>query len=56
VLPRTQHNRFQRVKTATLAADTKWRIQLPNGVMVEFSGLVDDGSLSSVLNTVVRLE
>ena len=56
VLPRTQHNRFQRVQTAPLAADTKWRIQLPNGVMVEFSGLVDDGSLSLVLNTVARLE
>jgi hypothetical protein len=56
VLPRTQHNRFQRVQTVTEAADTKWRIQLPNGVSVEFSGPVDDGSLSSVLITVARLE
>ena len=56
VLPRTQGKRFQRVQTATLPADTKWRIQLPNGVSVEFCGVVDDSSLSMVLTTVARLE
>ena len=56
VLPRTQGKRFQRVQTATLSTDTKWRIQLPNGVLVEFSGTIDGGSLSSVLTTVARLE
>ena len=56
VLPRTQQKRFQRVQTVRVPADTKWRVQLPNGVSVEFSGTVDDGSLSSVLNTVARLE
>ncbi len=56
VLPRTQKKRFQRVQTVTESADTKWRIQLPNGVSVEFSGAVDGGSLSSVLNTVAHLE
>lgn len=56
VLPRTQQKRFQRVQTATVSTDIKWRIQLPNGVLVEFSGSVDVGSLSSVLNTVARLE
>ena len=56
VLPRTQQKRFQRVQTATVSADTKWRIQLPNGVLVEFSGAVDGGSLSSILNTVAGLE
>ena len=56
VLPRTQQKRFQRVQTATVSTDTKWRIQLPNGVSVEFSGAVVDGSLSSILNTVARLE
>ena len=55
VLPRTQRNRFQRVQTATVPADTKWRIQLPNGVAVGFSGTVDGGSLTAVLNAVVRL-
>ncbi len=56
VLPRTRKSRFQRVQTATVSADTKWRIQLLNGVSVEFSGTVDDGSLSTVLSTVARLE
>ena len=56
VLPRTQKRRFQRVQTVTESADTKWRIQLPNGVSVEFSGAVDGGSLSAILETVARLE
>jgi len=56
VLPRTQQKRFQRVQTATVSAETKWRIQLPNGVSVEFCGTVDSGALSSVLTTVARLE
>ena len=56
VLPRTQRNRFQRVQATTVAADTQCRIQFPNGVMVEFSGTVDGGSWSVVLNTVARLE
>ncbi len=56
VLPRTQQKRFQRVQTATVLTDTKWRIQLPNGVSVEFSGAVDGGALSSVLTTVAHLE
>jgi len=56
VLPRTQQKRFQRVQTATMLADTKWRIQLPNGVSVEFSGSVDGSALSSVLTTVAHLE
>jgi len=56
VLPRTRKSRFQRVQTATGSADTKWRIQLPNGVSVEFSGSVDGGSLSTVLTTVAHLE
>ena len=55
VLPRTRQQRFQRVQTVTESADTKWRIQLANGVSVEFSGSVDGGSLSTVLNTVARL-
>ena len=55
VLPRTQQKRFQRVQTTTETTDTKWRIQLPNGVSVEFSSNVDGGSLSTVLSTVVRL-
>ena len=56
VLPRTLKTRFQRVQTATETADTKWRIQLPNGASVEFCGAVDGDSLSGVLTTVARLE
>jgi len=56
VLPRTQQKRFQRVQTATVTADTQWRIRLRNGVMVELSGTVDGGSLSTVLHAVARLE
>jgi hypothetical protein len=53
-LPGTQRSQFQRVQTAA-AVDNKWRIHLPNGVSVDFSGAVDAGTLSTVLNTVVRL-
>ncbi len=55
VLPRTHRARFQRVQTAAVSVANKWRIQLPNGVAVDFSGTVDAGSLSTVLNTVARL-
>ena len=52
VLPRTQGGvRFQRAATA-ISSDSEWRIRLPNGVSVDFSGPVDAGSLSTVLNTV----
>ena len=55
VLPRTQQTRFQRVKTTAVSIGGEWRVQLPSGVSVEFSGYVDAGSLSTVLNTVARL-
>jgi hypothetical protein len=56
VLPRAAGARFQRVQAEDVSVDPEWRIRLPNGVSVEFSGAVDGGSLSSVLNTVARLE
>jgi hypothetical protein len=55
VLPRTRRTRFQRVQTEAVTVGGEWRIQLPNGVSVDFSGTVDAGSLSTVLNTVARL-
>ncbi len=55
VLPRTQRSRFQRVQTKAVTTGSEWHIQLPNGVAVDFSGTVDAGSLSTVLNTVARL-
>jgi len=52
VLPRTQ---FQRVQAEVVSVGGEWHIQLPNGVVVDFSGTVDGGSLSTVLDAVVRL-
>ncbi len=54
-LPGTQRSQFQRVQTAAVTVDNKWRIHLPNGVSVDFSGSVDGGLLSTVLNTVASL-
>ena len=54
VLPGTQQSRFQRVQTA-VTVDNRWRIQLPNGVSVDFSGTVDAGTLSTVLTTAAHL-
>ncbi len=56
ILPRTQRNRFQRVQAEVVSVGGEWRIQLPNGVVVDFSGTVDAGSLSTVLSTVAHLE
>jgi len=54
-LPRTHRARFQRVQTKAVTVGSEWRIQLPNGVSVDFSGTVDAGTLSTVLNTVASL-
>jgi hypothetical protein len=56
VLPEAVRVRFQRVQAAVVSADREWRIRLPNGVSVEFSGAADGGSLSAILETVARLE
>jgi hypothetical protein len=50
VLPRTRLGRFQRVQVASVAVDQDWRVQLPNGVSVVFSGTVDARTLTTVLN------
>ena len=55
VLPRTQGVRFQRAETTAVGSDSEWRIQLPNGVSLNFSGTVDAGLLTIVLNAVARL-
>ncbi len=55
VLPRTHRARFQRVQTEDVAVGSEWHIQLPNGVSVDFSGTVDSGTLSTVLNTAAGL-
>ena len=55
-LPQTSGARFQRVQTQAVSAGSEWRIRFPNGVLVEFSGTADAGSLSTILSTVARLE
>ena len=50
VLPRTKTTRFQRVRTANVKPGEDWRVQLPNGVTVGFSGAVDARVLTQVLN------
>lgn len=57
VLPRAHSTGFQRVRIAAgPVAGSEWRIQLPNGVSVAFSGSVDAGILTTVLNTAAALE
>ena len=55
LLPRTHRSQFQRVRTTAVTVGGEWRIQLPNGVSVDFSGTVDAATLSRVLNTAARL-
>lgn len=55
VLPRTQQAPFQRVQVQAETAAAEWRVRMPNGVLVEFSGGIDRGSLSTVLSTVAAL-
>ena len=55
MLPQPAGVRFQRVRSEAATVGGEWRIQLLNGVSVEFSGAVDSGSLSSILSTVARL-
>jgi hypothetical protein len=43
VLPRTRPSRLQRVQVAGVAVGNEWRIQLPNGVSVSCSGVVEAG-------------
>lgn len=47
--------RFQRARVSVAETDAEWRVALPNGAVVEFSGAVDGGSLSTVLSTLAKL-
>ncbi len=48
--------RFQRARIVSAEGrEMSWRIELPNGVTVAFCGVVDGGSLSTVLTTVASL-
>ena len=56
VLARTHRSRFQRAQVVEARVVSEWRVQLPNGVSVAFSGAVDAGMLTSVLNTAAAVE
>ena len=56
ILPRTHSNRFQRAQLTHVAVSHDWRIQLPNGVLVTFSGAVEAQTLRTVLNTAANVE
>lgn len=51
VLPRTRPSRFQRAAVTDPVHFNAWRIQLPNGLSVTFSGAVDARTLSTILRT-----
>ncbi len=51
VLPRTRPMQFQRARVVVPVEGSEWRIQLPNGVSVAFSGTVDTKMLRTVLHT-----
>ena len=53
--PRRRPTRFQRAQVLDAAPGSSFRIHLPNGVVVAFSGAADAGTLGTVLNTVVAL-
>jgi hypothetical protein len=53
VLPRsnrrTPRPRFERVEVIDSSSENLWRIELPNGAVVSFSGSVDACALNAVL-------
>jgi hypothetical protein len=56
VLPTTQPTRFQQMQVMEVAASNQWRIGLPNGVSVVFTGKVDVVALSTILNVSASVE
>ena len=56
VLPRTHATRFQRAQVVDPVSDSEWRIQLPNGVSVAFTGSVDAAILATVLSAAAVLD
>jgi hypothetical protein len=56
VLPRTRATRFQRMQLVDPVRNSEWRIQLPNGVAVAFTGSVDAATLTTVMATAAALD
>jgi hypothetical protein len=55
VLARTRPVQFHRTQVVGAVFGSEWRVQLPNGVTVAFSGAVDARTLTTVLNTAATL-
>ncbi len=55
VLPPTHPARFQRAQVIGTVVGSEWRVHLPNGASVAFSGSVDAATLTIVLNTTASL-
>lgn len=49
-----RRSRFQRVRIAEAASPSEWRIVLPNGVQVTWSGPADSTELSAVLTAALQ--
>ncbi len=56
VLPAPQPHRFQRAQIVDAVQVGEWRVHLPNGVSVAFSGAVSAGELALVLKAAAGLE
>ena len=56
VLATTRHVRFQRVQVMEAAISSQWRIGLPNGVSVAFTGEVNSQALTSILHSAASVE
>jgi len=56
VLPRTCRRRFARAQVKAAMTDNTWRIGLPNGVSVAFSGAVDAKALNTVLTAAAAVD
>jgi hypothetical protein len=56
VLSSAQPTQFQRVQVIETPVSNQWRIGLPNGVSVAFTGEVDARSLSTVLDVSSSIE
>ena len=55
VLPRTRRS-FARAQVRTAVIDNAWRIGLPNGISVAFSGAVDAKTLHMILTTAAAVD
>lgn len=56
VLSTAQPTQFQRVQVMEAPVSNQWRIGLPNGVSVAFTGEVDARSLTTVLGVSASIE